>query len=110
MASSGSSSNPVLLIACALLMAGGVGVYVYSSQTAPSTSKKVVVQGDGALACNEIRVNRQTAQCILSMAEFDGLDEDDLDEQAEVTKNALAGQGVNRLLLRTDDGVLRGSY
>ena len=110
MASSGTSSNPVLLIACALLMAGGIGVYVYSTQTAPSTSKKVVVEGDGALACNELRVNGQTAQCVLSLAEFDGLDEDDLEEQALVTKNALAGQGVSRLLLRTDDGVLRGSY
>lgn len=110
MASSGGGSNPFLLIGCGLLLCVGGGVYVYSSQTAPSVVKKIVVEGEGALACTEIRVNGKTAECILPMTEYDTWDADDLQEQAGVTKDALAPQGTTRLLLRTDDGKLRGSY
>lgn len=103
-------TNTALLALCVLLILGAVGMSMYTNQTAPQTFEPIQLDINNGIGCVSIRKNGSTAECIVSKMLYETMAENRVEERAAATKKALAPRGVDRLIVRTDDGVLRGSY
>lgn len=103
-------TNTALLALCVLLILGAVGMSLYTSQTAPQTFEAIQIDINNGIGCVSIRKNGSTAECVVSKMLYETMAESRVQERAAATKKALAPRGVERLIVRTDDGVLRGSF
>lgn len=108
---SGGGANRGLIAALVVVVIAGVGITVYSSQTAPAGPQPVSVSVPDGLTCVALEANHGTAVCRMTTQSFEALSADERQQRAQATKKALQAKGVQRLLLQTvEDRRYRGTY